>query len=85
LEIFQFHSQNSQYFFHNLWTGDGLGHRILLFLEPGTGNHSFKNATAYPQTSGCYCLPSASGEKCWNYSGGHRQCYYAIDVVWDAK
>jgi len=85
LEIFQFHLQNSQYFFHNLWTGDGLGHRILLFLEPGTGNHSFKNATAYPQTSDCSCLPSASGEKCSNYSGGYRQCYYAIDVVWDAK
>ncbi len=49
LEIFQFHPQNSQYFFHNLWTGDGLGHRILLFLEPGTGNHSFQNATADPR------------------------------------
>ena len=49
LEIFQFHLKNSRNFFHNLWTGDGLGHRILLFLEPGTGNHSFQNATAYPR------------------------------------
>lgn len=49
------------------------------------GQSQFQKRDGLSQTSDCYCLPSASGEKCWNYSGGHRQCYYAIDVVWDAK
>ena len=85
LEIFQFHPQNSQYFFHNLWTGDGLGHRILLFPEPEAGNHSFKTQRLTPRLQTANASGQLAEKSAGNTVVGTGTAHYAIDVVRDAK